>query len=298
MKADNMKWDLMSQSVTGASHLRKGTECQDYSLSGRGENGEYPLILTVADGHGGAKHFRSAQGAVFACETAMQVAYDYTGAIFTQTDANLIKQIAETRIKVDIVRKWQQRVLEHAKAHPFAAQELTLLDITPEQQEAMLASEAIEEKEPILSAYGATLLMAIVLEDMIICEQIGDGDILFYYKTKNQKHRVKLPVEKDDALFANETTSLCSLKAPFYFRHSVTYLYDADNRPNLIMLATDGYANSFATNEAYHKAPADYYKLLKDSGADYVKENIEAWLNETSAEGSGDDITIVLAWRQ
>lgn len=49
----------------GASHIRKGTVCQDHSASL--ETDRYVLTV-VSDGHGGADYFRSDRGSRFAAE--------------------------------------------------------------------------------------------------------------------------------------------------------------------------------------------------------------------------------------
>lgn len=49
----------------GASHIKKGTVCQDFSASVETE--KYKLAA-VSDGHGGADYFRSDRGSRFAAE--------------------------------------------------------------------------------------------------------------------------------------------------------------------------------------------------------------------------------------
>ena len=49
----------------GASHIKKGTVCQDFSASVETE--KYKLAV-VSDGHGGADYFRSDRGSRFAAE--------------------------------------------------------------------------------------------------------------------------------------------------------------------------------------------------------------------------------------
>lgn len=288
-------WRFINKSVRGASHIRKDVPCQDYSLCVSGEDGSLPVILAVSDGHGGSRYVRSAQGAVFACEAAVEVAGSYA-ALLSEADVNVIKQLAEARLKIDIIKKWRQAVLTHIENNPFSEEELSALSLTREQADMALASTDILENEKILAAYGATLLLAIFAENLIICEQLGDGDILFFYNDGNA--RVLDPVDKDEDLLGNETTSLCSAKAAFHMRHREIYLYDKANIPDLIMISTDGYANSFSSMEDYLKAPEDYYEFLKSEGAGFIEENIEGWLEETSRDGSGDDITIVIAWRE
>ena len=56
-------------SSIGASHIRIGKECQDYSLSDVGDDW---CIAVTCDGHGGDNYFRSSLGSRFAAETAMR----------------------------------------------------------------------------------------------------------------------------------------------------------------------------------------------------------------------------------
>ena len=290
-----LRWRFLNKSVQGANHVRKNVQCQDYSLCSLGMGATLPMLLAVSDGHGGSRYVRSAQGAVYACETAIETLGEYASNVFAGADLSLIKQISETRIKLDIVKRWQELVFSHAEKNPFTDDELELLGITRALYEQAVDSDDLSEKECILTAYGTTLITAMVLEKTIICLQIGDGDILFYYKAREQG--TVSPIPQDDQLIGNETTSLCSLKAPFHFRFGMTYLHDEADVPDLLMLATDGYANSFKSAQDYLKTAGDYHALLETEGAAFVEENVENWLRETSQEGSGDDITIVAAWR-
>ena len=63
-------------------------------------------------------------------------------------------------------------------------------------------------------------------------------------------------------------------------------------KPLMFFLSTDGYANSFSTTEGFKKAGADFYELWQEKGKEYIEENIDGWLMESSAQGSGDDITV------
>ena len=48
-------------------------------------------------------------------------------------------------------------------------------------------------------------------------------------------------------------------------------------------------------DEQYHVACADYFKLACKYGHEEIQNNLEKWLNHTSENGSGDDITFVAA---
>jgi hypothetical protein len=67
--------------------------------------------------------------------------------------------------------------------------------------------------------------------------------------------------------------------------------------PALILLATDGYANSFVNEEAFLQVATDIWEIIRDEGLATVTENLEGWLERASQEGSGDDITLGLLCR-
>src|SRR5208282_1676163 len=67
--------------------------------------------------------------------------------------------------------------------------------------------------------------------------------------------------------------------------------------PALILLSTDGYANSFRTDADFLKVGSDILATMRDEGPDYVKSNLESWLLEASQAGSGDDVTVGLVYR-
>jgi serine/threonine protein phosphatase PrpC len=64
----------------------------------------------------------------------------------------------------------------------------------------------------------------------------------------------------------------------------------------MILLSTDGYANSFKDDSGFLKAARDIWEILRFDGKDYVQKHLEEWLNETSEGGSGDDITVGLVF--
>jgi len=67
------KWRVIGCSVKGASHIRSGKPNQDRIKFSDYQAGKMPLILAVADGHGGKAYFRSDKGAEFAVEIAIAV---------------------------------------------------------------------------------------------------------------------------------------------------------------------------------------------------------------------------------
>jgi hypothetical protein len=119
--------------------------------------------------------------------------------------------------------------------------------------------------------------------------QVGDGDILTISPQASPTWLIA-PIES----VGSETESLCMDKAWQYVRTHILPLGDMQ-RPVMFLLSTDGYANSFTENAGFLKAGQDIYNLWREEGADYIKMHLRDWLLESTAKGSGDDITVVLA---
>jgi len=263
-----MKWHVISDSVRGASHIRNGLPNQDAVIRHPDPDSGLPIIMAVSDGHGSRKSFRSDRGSKFAVETALETIKEFVrcqpGDNFTG-----VKRIAEEQIPREIVKRWKQRVMADIRG----CKDLECVD------------------NPFI-AYGATLLTVLVTESFIICFQLGDGDILTVW----ENDEVERPVPKDDRLFANETTSLCTKEAWRDFRFRFQMI--ADSPPKLILLATDGYANSFRDDESFMRVGSDIWHIIESEGPDFIRKNLGNWLNEATQAGSGDDITVGLICRQ
>jgi hypothetical protein len=130
----------------------------------------------------------------------------------------------------------------------------------------------------------------VVTRKYILYLQLGDGDILAIY----ENGEVIRPVPTDDRLFANETTSLCSTDPWKDFRVVFQPIVDQNKLPVLILAATDGYSNSFKDDEAFFKVGTEFMEIIRSKGQEYVKKNLNVWLEETTKEGSGDDISLGL----
>lgn len=279
------KWRIVGKSVQGASHKRASLPNQDaidwFPQSGAG----LPLILAVSDGHGSAKSFRSDEGACLAVTTATTVMQDFLKGQPDLTHHSAIKRTAEERLPQELVRRWEKGVNAYLDKTPFSPEELNAL----EKKEGARARQLVETN-PLL-AYGATLLAVLVTESFIVYLQLGDGDIL----AVSEMGEVSRPLRKDERLFANETTSLCSRNAWHDFQVSFQTL--SGSPPALILLATDGYANSFRDEKGFLKVGSDLLKMIRADGLDTVNENLEVWLSEASQVGSGDDITLGIICR-
>ena len=151
---------------------------------------------------------------------------------------------------------------EHIDENPFTEDELARLT----EQAGAAASDRAARPEQHYVAYGTTLLVAILTNEFLICFQLGDGDILAAYDATDEVGRV---IAKDETLIANETTSLCQDDAVRQFRYEFRVIQHS--LPGLVLLSTDGYANSFASPDAFLKVGRDYLDMLRTEGAAEVR---------------------------
>lgn len=61
-------------------------------------------------------------------------------------------------------------------------------------------------------------------------------------------------------------------------------------------MSTDGFANSYKNEEEFAKTCMEYFEMVNQYGTKAVEENLKKWLSETSIMGSGDDITVLMAY--
>ena len=144
--------------------------------------------------------------------------------------------------------------------------------------------------EEVYRLYGTTLIGVLVTESFIFAFQIGDGDIVLVDKDSISK------VVETEKILGVETHSLSKIDA---WRKAVSVIRRKDaeaDKPYLYMLTTDGFANSYISDEEYEKSCRDYYDMIGTHGFDAVCSNMEKWLSETSELGCGDDITLVLIY--
>ena len=276
------KWHLLTSSVQGASHKRKGLPNQDAVESWQEPGSEtgLPLILAISDGHGSAKSFRSDEGSCLAVTTAVKILRDFVEQKSDIENLSAVKAFAQEQLPKSLVSTWIKKVYAHIEKNPFSDEELTKL----ETQEDISARQKVEENK--LIAYGATILSVLVTQDYILYLQLGDGDI-FCVDTFGETER---PLRTNENLIANETTSLCTKKAWHHF--DIEMVRHSESPPKMILVATDGYANSYPSEQEFLKIGNDYLGMIRQLGIETVEEQLENILERTSQGGSGDDITL------
>lgn len=270
MTARGGGWEAATASVRGASHERTGKPNQDAVRVVEVGGGVGGLVAAVCDGHGGERYVRSDVGSRLGVEVACAVGRHLLGSTIAPDE---VEARIRSFVVTEIVDRWRKRVLDDVAARPFA------------DEEHARAGAALDT-DPLVS-YGATLLLAICAPDWVGFVQIGDGDITVVAGTD-----ATAPVPHDDRLVGGETTSLCLPTAVADARIAVC----AGRLPDLVILSSDGYANSFASPTWRSDVGRDLLDLVGRRGIDGVESQLPEWLAD-SAAAAGDDVSMALVHR-
>ena len=286
-------------SVIGASHLRKPNPiCEDSSWYDKDGEISGAIVLAVADGHGSDQCKYSSDGS----KEAVKVFHTIIKQLVEDERLNgNLKGFKNTPFKdveltKQISQKWINRITHVHRNNKEREQEfdkpskLSPLDMVYKKAEKH--TDWYWDVDPML--YGTTLLGIAIMGDDILVYQIGDGDIVIV-----DDDGVRNLIDGDHFLGV-ETYSLAHKNSWNYAKTDVVTVKDLHKKPCLIMLSSDGLANSYASEEEFHNACKDYYQVIRDNGFDAVCKAIgndkEGWLRETSDGGCGDDISLALAY--
>lgn len=267
-------------SVRGASHEDAGEPCQD---SARVYTGEGLAIAAVSDGHGSAKHFRSAAGSEMATRVAIRSLCDFCeknggidglfdpsgagvrlcGTTAESADAGSPENAAR-RIAANIICGWNSEIAAHMAFAP----------LNDTEQKISQGFGGI----PAEVMYGATLIAAAVTERGVFGLQIGDGCF-----NSSEGGVMGCPMPDDAKLMGNLTTSLCDSDAIGSFR----WFYRS-GAPEGVMLSSDGLIGSFRNESDFLSFGGRVLGAISDGTAASLAEH----LRRRSRSGSRDDISI------
>src|ERR1700677_2131763 len=277
-----MSWKVAHACIRGSSHQRSGLPNQDavQCTVTPGAQGTV-AVAVVSDGHGSARHFRSQIGSSLAVSTVAATLQTFLReSVSSNGQVPFVpEQVHELERKV--VSGWLAAVQSDLENNPFTQAELTTL----EKEEGAEGRAAVASSPEL--AYGATLLAAAATDRVLLYLQLGDGEIL----SVNAQGATTRPLPPDDRLIANQTTSLCQPEAWKDFRSA---WITAGALPSLVLLSTDGYANSFRSDDDFLKIGQDYLEIVREQGISSLAEELPAILTEATQQGSGDDITLAI----
>ena len=181
----------------------------------------------------------------------------------------------DTKVAQAVDAEWKRRVL---KVH------------TNQKREVLLTEDGEKNKAEIYKQYGSTLVGLMITPIFVFAFQLGDGDIS-YVDQNGLDHLLE-----DEKILGVETHSLSKIDSWKKVVSAVRRRDEADGLPYMLMLSTDGFANSYKNADEFQKTCVDYFAMIQQYGADAVAANLKSWLSETSAMGCGDDITVLIAY--
>jgi serine/threonine protein phosphatase PrpC len=267
---------ILSESVQGASHKLKNIDCQDsFKWLEVGD----AIILSVADGHGSQSCPYSKTGSQVAVNVFCDLMSDYYKKYSIEDEKEREKLVTflnregVTLVSHAIEKEWKRRIERNHR----------------ENKREMVYNEQNKiDRQKIWRQYGTTLLGLVITPEFYFAFQLGDGDILFLQNNKAE------PIVKTEKILGTETYSLSRKNAWEKALSTVGQMPNQKDRYAFI-LATDGFSNSYPDEKAFLRTCSEYYKTIQNHGIETVLNNLKNWLNETSENGSGDDITVIFA---
>ena len=274
------EWGVLGNSMRGPNHTTSGLPNQDSIRIYPGGNGK-ATIIAVADGHGSSIHFRSAIGSQIAVGCAVRILSNK----FKKLDTLEIKKCVDD-IPNLVCNAWNDKIMLHYAQNKFSINELMVFEDNSRSNDFL---EQIKLNTRI--AYGTTLLVVVIKESLVLYMQIGDGDILVVDES-GDTHK---PLPDDVQYSRYQTKSLCSDNAKLDFRVTTEDLNYSN--PVLVTASTDGYSNSFIDSLDFVKTASGYLDMLKLIGPYLLQKIMRDLLLRTTTYGSGDDITMAIAYR-
>ena len=308
----------------GASHIKKGTVCQDFSASVETE--KYKLAV-VSDGHGGADYFRSDRGSRFAAEAFCACVRE---AFYGAESGEAKNQNAEQDVyggseaesgenayaaENDEASAQNQPFLQNrAKNFADALNACKTEKQTEEQMLWFIRSviarwNALAEEDAAAEPFRQEELAAVSDKARAYYEKgekiqsaygatligvVAAEDFWFGVQIGDGKCVVFgrdgeecEPIPWDDKCFLNITTSICDFNAGSEFRY-----YFGREMPAAVFAGSDGIDDSFKNERHLH----NFYRVVLTSfaakSASFAARELEQYLPNLSARGSADDMSV------
>lgn len=275
-----VRWRVAAADATGAHHVARHMRYEDAWAVAPAtvlDRDEPSVVVAVADGHGHARHFRSAEGAEIAVAVAARLGSGSAVEIAAAGDAEAVEEVLG-RLAPAVVSVWREHVRRDIEERPVTDDERMAAGLEPD-------ASFID----LVYGYGATLLVAIATGAWLACLQLGDGDLFVVAPDGT----VRRPVPSDPRLDGLRTTSLCQPDAVDSIRYGVVRA--AEQPIGAVMLATDGFGNAQRGQNWADAFGSDLATLIQRHGDGWVARALPQWVRDcASSDGSGDDVTAVV----
>ncbi|WP_051744862.1 protein phosphatase 2C domain-containing protein [Streptomyces yerevanensis] len=277
------RWELLEGMVKGAGKKYS----QDRFAARHVADGE-AVVLAVADGHGSAPHFRSDLGAYWAVDEFVACAREFAGTA-VEYDNEAEKNGDEGRWYAGLTElRAQARRLPEQVAHRWY-ERATLHDYNSPAHGGLPADPSVQNpKGRDLTAYGATLVGAVLTRRLLVCWQLGDGDIVVLDAVGTPYTPLYTGPDLGD-----ETDSLCAAES--WHRARCHWQPLTNETPSGILLSTDGLSKSFTDHQGFLDFAAGVQGHATELGMPALRTRLPDWLGR-AAQYSGDDTTLVGAF--
>ena len=284
-----------SASARGYLHIKKDIPCQDSSGCYEDPDGRY-YAIAVADGHGDPTCMRSDRGSRIVVDVALDCLHEFADSCLLSMQegqyAGLLDELLVPGHSEDIVRRlsdallarWYDAVLQDLDQEPFTDEEL---------ERAGSFAALYQSGRELEHAYGTTLIAALMIDDLLLLLQQGDGRCVLLHEDGSASE----PIPWDARCHENVTTSVSDTDAAESVRHAIVRLYDADPRVVACLLGSDGVEDAFRNEEGrwdYHRRLC--MKLTEIRSAKSRRADFEQLLADElpvfSEDGSGDDVSV------
>lgn len=298
----------------GASHIKSGKPCQDYSLSWQSEDGSVSMTV-VCDGHGGSTYVRSDVGSRCAAEIARDNILAFIADNDRMTQLFVGREAAVTARPVDekaaaahqaqaSLGDSQRQLADQDEAFRKAVadipeQDYALTDlfghiyvqwlnaVQDDMREHPFTDAEMEKlgNKSFVKAYGCTLIAYVRTPDYWLAFHIGDGKLL----ACDEKMVWTEPVPWDCRCFLNLTTSLCESNPIPSFR----YAFGGKGEfPIAIFMGSDGIDDSWGTFDLLANFYSQTLQIFDTEGSEQTIADLRAYLPKLSEKGSRDDMSV------
>lgn len=272
------RWELLRGEVKGAAKQYSQDRCAARQVAGG-----RAVVLAVADGHGSAPHFRSDLGARWAVEEFAVCAQEFAVSAVRHDDeaeqhddrhpwwsALPGLRACARRLPQLVAHRWYERAALHDSNSPAHG--------TPRHT----------PKGPDLTAYGTTLVGAVLTRRLLVCWQLGDGDVVVLDAAGTPYAPLYTGPDLGD-----ETDSLCAPES--WHRARCHWQPLTSEGPSGVLLSTDGLSKSFTDHQGFLDFAAGVQGRAHELGMPAVRGRLREWLSH-AAQYSGDDTTLVGAF--
>lgn len=306
---------IFNMSKLGASHVKSGKPCQDYSLSWESEDKTTQVII-VCDGHGGDTYVRSDVGSRLAAEITLRNIQEFVNntspSLFLGKEGAVTARPAEEEDSLFHKESKSEAGLtesemeQHAQDQAFyeAVKDIREQDyhftrlfagIYLQWMQAIkddAAAHSFNDNEKsllktakLVKAYGTTLIAYARTPLYWFAFQIGDGKLVCCDRYMKWTE----PVPWDCNCFLNLTTSLCNSNPIPAFR----YAFNGKGEfPVAVIMGSDGMDDSWGTTERLTNFYSQTLCIFTELGVEEGLKQLEEYLPRLSEKASRDDMSM------